>query len=253
MSRFDGKAARNLTRWLQQRSRGSRKWRTLTRPHSASTREAHMKSIMLLDILSLLSLLLLSACAPLAQPEWKDVRLPPKRLALKGYSLLPPNEKGWRLLNSTRSPNHLTLVKHRSENDDESIVIEATSIQYPENSQFQFNEEILKLIRESNAKKLKDSPRYKRLKEELALSREQGMECIRGYSVDEDHEAAPIKISGTGGYMILELAYISCFHPKDRLTGIRVNYSQRYYLNHQDPNFLDKANAIFNTIEPINP
>jgi hypothetical protein len=191
--------------------------------------------------------------------DWKVVQLPPERLVLKGYSLLPPNEKGWRMMSSTRSPYHLALTKPRTENYDktivydETIVIEASSIQYPENNQFQFNEEMLQLIRESSAKKLKASPRYKRLKGELALSREQGMECIRGYTVDEDYEAAPVKASGKPGFMIIELVYISCFHPKDRRTGIRIDYSQRYYPNRQDPNFLDKANAIFNTIEVMNP
>lgn len=204
-------------------------------------------------LLGVLSLILLNACSSMLPTDWKDVQLPPERLVLKGYSLLPLNEEGWQTSSSTRSPYHLTLLKHRSENYDESIVIEASSLQYPDNNQFQFNEEMLQLIRESNAKKLKASPRYKRLKDELTLSREQGMECIRGYSVDEDYEAAPVKASRKPGFMILELVYISCFHPRDRSTGIRIDYSQRYYPNHQDPNFLDKANAIFNTIEVINP
>ena len=226
----------------KQRAAEGRRW--------ASQRRGNIKSHAMSGVLSLLPLLLLSACASSLSPL-EDVSLPPERLALKGYSLLPPDEKGWQIMRRTRSPIHVMLLNHRSENQDETLVIEASSNRIPENSQF--NEETLQLIREANARRLKASPRYKRLKGELALSRPQGMDCIRSYTLDEDYEAAPVKASGKSGYMIIELVYISCFHPRDRLTGIRIDYSQRYYPNHQDPNFLDKANAIFNTIEVTNP
>lgn len=212
-----------------------------------------MKSNKLIVAFSLLVWLLLNACSSLASSDLIEAPLPPERIALRGYSLLPPNEKGWQISSSNQSPNHLTLVNHRIESDDETLIIEASSLQYPNDSPSQFNEEIVKAIKESNANKLKASQRYKRLKDDLVLSHVQGMDCIRGYSIDEDYEAAPVKVSGKPGYMLLELAYISCFHPKDSHTGIRINYSQRYYPNHQDPNFLDKANAIFQAIEVTNP
>jgi len=143
------------------------------------------------------------------------------------------------------------LLKRGGENDGETFWVEAITNRIQENSQI--NKDALQLIGEANLLRPKASPRYKRLKEELAMSRQQGMDCIRGYSVDEDYEGWPIKASGKPEYMIIELAYISCFHPRDRLIGISIDYSQRYYPNRQDPHFLDKANAIFNTIEVRNP
>jgi hypothetical protein len=198
-----------------------------------------------------LSLLFLGGCASLRLSFEREWISPLQRITLTGYSFSSPNEPGWQKLRRPRSPVHQMLLRRSGENGGETFMVEAFSNRIQDSSQF--NKRTLQLIGEANAWRPKASPRYKRLKEDLAMSRQQGMDCIRGYSVDEDYEGWPIKAPGKSEYMIVELAYISCFHPRDRLIAIGIDYSQRYYPNHQDPHFLDKANAIFNTIEVTNP
>jgi hypothetical protein len=74
------------------------------------------------------------------QPRLPEVPLPPERIFLKGFSLVPLNEQGW--LIGARNPRLLSLGKI-GKYPEENVVIRAMLFQLPA---FQTNEDLVRLV-----------------------------------------------------------------------------------------------------------
>lgn len=134
-----------------------------------------------------------------AQSRFPEVMIPPERILQNGYSLIPPNEKGWFIVG--RNAYQLGLAKSGN-NLDESIAIQAISFRL---SKFKTSEEFIRLIQEGQAKDT-DPQRFSILKNEITSFPMQGTECAKSYTVTEDHAA--VKRSRQPGDMILEALLI---------------------------------------------
>lgn len=175
-----------------------------------------------------------------APPRYQEVRVPPERIVQKGYSLVPLNEKGW--LIGGRNAVQLVLGK-RAENPDESFIIESTLVRI---GPYKTKDEFVRLVKESQAKDT-DPKRFTVKEFDVSAHDGKGTDCAKTYSVSEDNAAA--RKSGNTGVMILEMLSLSCTHPKDKSIVVHVGYSQRYYPEHQDKAFLEKAMAVLNSLE----
>lgn len=187
------------------------------------------------------SVLLLSSCASI-QPRFQEIQVPPERISQKGFSLVPLNEKGWLWPTVGRDPYRLTLGK-QGDHPDETFAIEADVGRFPE---FKSNEEFLRLVKEGEAAKPNPS-RFKLLKHDVNSYTGKGTDCARLHTVAEDHGA--VKRTERTGHMVLERLSLICVHPKDKRAGVKVTYSQRYYPSDRDPQFLEKAASVMNSVE----
>lgn len=181
----------------------------------------------------------ITACAPV-QTRFQKIQLPPERIVQKGYSLVPLNEKGWLIIG--RNQYQLTLAKEGA-NTDESIVIQATPFRLPE---FKSTEEFVRLIKEGQARDT-NSERFDVKRHEVTAYPKKGSDCAKSYLMTRDNAA--LKRSGRSGSMILEALTLACANPKDRKIGISITYSHRYYPGQGDPEFMEKAMSVLNSIE----
>lgn len=184
------------------------------------------------------SLFVISCASP--GPKFQEIQLPPTRIAQKGYSLVPLNEKGW--LVKGRNPVQLALGK-RAENPDESFVIQTTLVKI---GPYKTKEDFVRLVKDSQAQDM-DPQRHKILKHDVTAYTEKATECAKSHSISEDNAA--VRASGNKGVMILEVLSLSCAHPKDKSVAVFVGFSQRYYAGHRDSAFMDKASTVLSSLE----
>ena len=183
--------------------------------------------------------LILTACAPM-QPRLSELPIPPSRLVQKGYSLMPPNEKGW--LVAGRNEYQLALVKGGS-NPDETTAIQAMPFRI---MNFETTDELVRLIKDGQAKDT-DPQRFSIKKHEVVAYVKKGVNCAKSHMITEDKAA--VKRTGKSGFMILEALTLTCAHPENRNMAINVTYSHRYYPEHRNVSFIDQALNILNSIE----
>jgi hypothetical protein len=183
--------------------------------------------------------LIITSCASV-QPRVPEIQLPPERISLKGYSLVPLNEQGWQFVE--RDAHKIALVKH-GENPDETVAIQTIPFEL---SASKTNEEFIHLIKEGQNRST-DPRRFKIVKNDVALYPKNGVLCARSHIVSED--SAAVKKSGTPGVMVFEITMLTCQHPKEKAIGITIGYSQRYYPGQRDPAFDEKAMRVLDSVE----
>jgi hypothetical protein len=189
--------------------------------------------------------LIITGCASMQpQSQLQEVPTPPGRMLQNGYSFVPLNEKGW--LIADWNVFHLTLVKV-GKHPDETVAIQALPFRLPA---FKTNEELVRLVREGQAKDT-DPQRFKIIKNEVVSYPMKVTACARSYFLAEDRAA--VKRSTRSGNMILEVSTLTCAHPDDRSVGISIIYSQRYYPGQGDPDFKKKAEEIIKSVEFTRP
>jgi len=166
-----------------------------------------------------------------------ELRLPPERLVQPGYSLLPPNEKGWVVVR--RDPGRLQLAK-RGDARDTTVAIQGGLVQLPASKD---SADFVQVIKDGQAKDT-DPRRFKMLTHDVVALPGKGTECAKSHAVAEDRS-----IVRKSGPMILELLGMTCAHPRDPRIGVDVGYSERYNPGERDPAFLDRAEAVLGSVE----
>ena len=188
-------------------------------------------------------ILAITACAS-TRPALPEVKLPPERISQKGYSLMPLDEAGW--LIAQRNKYALALVK-TGVNVDETLAIQASISKIPS---YSTNQDFVNAIKDGQEKDT-DPQRFKILKHDVTSFPMAGGDCAKSYLVTEDHAA--IKRSGSPGIMILEALTLSCAHPSERSIAVHVTYSHRHYPGQDDPAFMEKGNALINSVTLFEP
>lgn len=187
------------------------------------------------------------ACASCVgnQPVVRELPVPVERIARDGYSLLPPNEAGWSVVNSGSQ----LLLGKRGERQDETFIINAGLLKLPP---YRTNEELGRLIESVQAKNT-ETGRFVTIMHEVEAYAGKGADCVTSREVGE--KLVPVKNSERTRNMILEIMSLTCAHPEDRATGIGVAYSRRhypkdsYYMGDQDSAFFERAAAFFEHVE----
>ena len=194
--------------------------------------------------LILLSAALIVASCATQRPQLTEVGMPPERIIENGYSLMPLNEEGW--MYGPRSLSNFSLMKEGG-NPDESIVIQGILSKL---DNFNSDAEFVQLIEKEQAK---DTPsqRFKTLRHEITSFPMNEVVCAKSYMVAEDNAAS--RRSGNTGIMILEMLLLSCAHPSEKMVGVNVVYSHRYYPGDKDPAFIEKGMSILNSVELFEP
>lgn len=188
----------------------------------------------------LIILLLTASCASKLQ-EFPGITVPPQRIVLKGFSLLPLNEKGW--LIHTQNQFQLALKKRVAEHPKEESTILA--VLTPLNN-YKNEEEFLRLAKEKQVSFF--NPKYFKISQnETHISNKKGTDCAKSHVIYENIVAANLRTTDEPAF--LEVSSLICAHPKWKGAAILVNYSQQYYSGYKDPALLEKAETVFNSIE----
>jgi len=185
----------------------------------------------------------MASCAP-TRAKYQEIQLPPERIIQNGYSLMPPNEKGWFV--AGRDQYRLALVKG-GDGPDETYAIQTTLVKLPI---FTSTDDLTRFVKEGQTKDT-DPQRFKVMLHDTALHQQKGVDCVKSHFMVED-VAAVKRTTRTGG-MILEALSLTCPHPINKTIGVHVTYSHRYYPEQKDAAFEQKAMDIFGSIEFVNP
>lgn len=186
-----------------------------------------------------LLLLSLVGCASSPQ-QLQELPVPPQKFYQPGYSLLPLNEKGWFV--GPRNPYQLALGK-RGDHVDETFAIQGFALKLPA---FVSTDDFVQMVKEGQAADT-PSPRFRIMEHNVVSDSSKPAQCARSHSIAEDSSA--VKRTSSSGSMVLEAAALTCSHPGNRILGITIIYSHRYYPGQADPAFMQKADRVFNSIE----
>ena len=198
----------------------------------------------LLNKLGVLILVLMIVSCAATKPSIPEVKLPPERILLKGYSVMPLNETGW--LIAGRNEYQFALAKYGM-NPDETFALQGMISKIPA---FNTNAEFLQVVRDGQAKDT-DPKRFKITKHEVTLLPMAGVVCAKSHLITEDHAA--VKRSNDSRDMILEALTLSCAHPSDKNFGIHVTYSHRHYPGNEDAAFVETGMSVLNSVELFAP
>lgn len=179
----------------------------------------------------------ISACAT-TRPVMQEVSLPPQRIIMNGYSLVPLDEKGW--LIGLRDRDAVVLGK-RGNDPDENMIIRAFAEVLPP---LKSDEEFIGFGK--SVLVMEGAARHKVLSQQTRPLTIKSQSCVRSDTFMEDHNA--VKRSSKTDPMILEAYSLVCKHPNGS-TGIVVVYSHRFYAGQKDPEAGMKAQKIFDSLE----
>jgi len=187
--------------------------------------------------LFVLATMVLACAAVHAQPQ--TLPLPPVRSNHHGFSLVPLNEQGWRVL--ADRPDQFALKKAGADSG-EGYAVQGATTSFPA---FASPEAFLaEMVKRGMA----DSPagRFKLVAHSAKLAPDKGDMCARMHTVTEDQ--APARRSSQTGPMTLEIYAITCAHPGNRAIGVMVGFSQRYYPGHRDPQLETSADKLLASV-----
>lgn len=188
----------------------------------------------------LVSVTLLASCASVG-PTFKELPTPPQRSIHNGFSLLPLDETGWKIV--AQQPNRLVLGK-QGDDSDASFIVRAFTVVLPE---FKSRDEFMGFAKTAIGEF--DPVRFKRLSDETKTVTVKDQSCGQTKSTMEDHGA--VKRTNRPDFMIIEAYSLVCQHPQRKI-AIVVAYSHRYYSGKADSQSEEKANKIFETVEFVN-
>ena len=158
-------------------------------------------------------IIILTACARTMQQP-KELSIPSQRSIHKGFSLLPPNEKGWLVL--TQEPLGLILAK-RGNDPDESIGLGAHAVFLPD---FKSREEFIGIAK--SLSRDSDPNRFDEISQETKTIVVDGQSCESIKLLEKDNDAH--RVTNRKDPMILEAYSLVCPHPQMKL-AIVVAYS----------------------------
>lgn len=179
----------------------------------------------------------ISACAT-TRPVMQEVSLPPQRIFLNGYSLVPLDEKGW--LIGLRDRDAVVLGKQGNDPDENMIIRAFAEVLPPLKSEEEFIGFAKSILI------MEGATRHKVLSQQTRPVKVKSQSCVRSDTVMEDHNA--VKRSAKTDPMILEVYSLVCKHPNGS-TGIVVAYSHRFYAGQKDLEAGGKAQNIFDSLE----
>ena len=162
-----------------------------------------------------------------------------ERISGRGYSLLPPQEEGWRVLN--KGSSGIGMLR-KGENIDETyaVVIELIEFQDTINSKI-----VLDAFVELLQKQQFASERFE-IVELKNMPDPERKACTKSFWIEKDFGAK--RMSGIQDPMFVKAYDIYCVHPHNKAYLAVIGYSHRYYEGNEDPIFTQKAFDFFKNV-----
>jgi hypothetical protein len=176
-------------------------------------------------------------CNP-QDPEFKHFRL-----FLENYSFVPPVGDGWQI-RGENADAEVSMANLTGGGPNQVDVVYSTRYQVPK---FATIQDFIEKITEVEKKNVGDTSRVSLIEHEVTEFKGKKARCVLSRQVIEDKQTLLSK-SGERGPMIREILSLACVHPAEQSTVVDLVYSHRYQPGHRDPDFPDKAAAVFDSL-----
>jgi len=157
----------------------------------------------------------------------------------KGYSLLPPQEEGWMILNKG---NNGISMSRKGENIDETYAVVIELIELPGTIT---SRGLLDTFVELLQKQQFASERYE-IVELKNIPDPERKACTKSFWIEKDFGAK--RMSGTQDPMLIRAYDLYCVHPHNKAYLAMIGYSHRYYAGNEDLIFTQKAFDFFKNV-----
>jgi hypothetical protein len=180
-----------------------------------------------------------------------DIEFQRFRFFAKNYSLVPPGTDGWEMRVPREGQDMLMLEKGAGPN--ELNTLSSTRYKFP---LINSKQELVDTTRGFMEYVPEDPDRYTIIEHEIVTyTKKETMPgnfnslalCVVSSQIVTDMRALLLK-SGEKGIMIRETQTLVCVHPTERDRAVVLNYSHRYQPGNRDPEFIDKARQVFESI-----
>jgi len=166
-----------------------------------------------------------------------------KEISIDGVAFAAPADGPWGV--SLHNAYAINLGKD-GKNSDESTIIDAFDFRAPA---LEPGKDLVATTREQEEADT-SAPRFVMKLHDVQAVTIGKATCARSHMVAEDH--APQVPSHAGKMMILEVLSLNCPHPDHPdLVAFNVGYSERYYPGDEDPDFMQKAMALMDSVRVI--
>ncbi len=192
-----------------------------------------MKRIVQLVLL----LALLAGCAKKESP-YDKMPLPPERIAMPGYSLMPVNEPGW-----VRVKGAGLVLSRYGASVDETEQVMGSVIAVPQLAGVHALRHFFKRTMVDDVY----SGRYEPVSLDFEELNYRGARCVRSHLVSIDRYPVTFDMNSTKT-MRLESYQQLCLHPDDFRAGVLIAVTQQYYPGNEDAAFADKAVAVLESL-----
>lgn len=198
-----------------------------------------MKSLKRLMILCV-TFLTASCVSSMGPVDNVKITIPAQRIFQFGYSFVSPNEDGWEI--SQHDQFLLSIGKYGSIKN-EFLLIFGAPLKIRES---QLDEDFIELVRELQANDW-DPSRFKILKHDVTSYVGKKTTCAHSHMLLEDQNA--LTEAGNRVFMMREVLSLTCIHPQNSKIAIKVTYSHRYPSGQRDPQILERAAWVLNSVE----
>jgi len=187
----------------------------------------------------------LSSCATTA-----PITNPSERISKRGFSLLPPQEPGWTILQQSRGSINLAKT---GDTRDESYVAVVELFEDIQLEEIPGQDEAEKL---RHIGKMRDSVeytsgRYATLEMSDAIYGERKETCAVSSAQVMDLQARTH--IGNTVIMFMKSYDVYCMHPYLKNTVMRLGFSHRYNLENEDKAFVERATSFVNNVVFVEP
>jgi hypothetical protein len=191
-----------------------------------------------LSLYLIIGLTLLSCSA--SRPAPSGYGDPSARMFNSGFSVVPPQEKGWLIMD--RDAYRLVLVKQGA-NRDESYAAVASLVLLP--ADLDNREIFFEHIRKARSKAL-ESEGFRVLSNRDFLFDEKGEYCVRYRSETEEMNGS--KDAGAEAPLIHETIGFYCRHPDETNVAVNAEYAYRHRVVDADPELETKADRFLKAV-----
>jgi hypothetical protein len=163
------------------------------------------------------------------------------RLFRENYSFVPPTGSRWRLYGRS-SESDMAMQEHGIGPDEANTVF---TVRY-EVPVLAADQELVDLIIAAENKNLGDPNRNTLKEHEVINYTGKKARCALSRQVIDDNAA--LKRTGERTPMIREIMSLVCIHPSKDNMAINLTYSHRYHAGYRDPEFAERAAAVFQSL-----
>jgi len=163
------------------------------------------------------------------------------RMFRESYSFVPPSGPNWRLYGRNAEAD-MTIQEHGSGPDEANTVF---SVRY-ELPVLATDQDLVNLTIEAEQKNLGDPDRYTLKEHEVTVYPRKDARCALSHQTIDDNAA--LKRTGERTAMTREIMELICVHPAKEKMAVTLTYSHRYHSGHRDPEFIEKAETVFQSL-----
>jgi hypothetical protein len=169
------------------------------------------------------------------------------RLFRDTYSFVPPNGPRWHLKGKHYVGNMPMDMSIQQEGVTPYELNTLSAMRLGDAPFYETEQKLVDALTAAERVTFVDTSRYTFLEHEVTAYTDLKAKCALSHRLLEDAQAL-LSRSGERGPMIREVLELSCVHPSASDLVVQITYSHRYQDGFRNPDFVDQANRVFQSI-----